>query len=451
MDWRHHAVCRDEDPELFFPIGTSGPALLQVEQAKAVCRRCSVTDQCLRVGAGDRSGRRRLGWDERRGAARCQAPWWPAGRPALTRPDPHLHSHPRTHAHRRRIHRRPGATCPQGVLVSRPYLRAHSPRRAGAPRGFSAPPSPRRRRRGACPLRHTGGVRRVDPGQHQTRQLRSVSERRRDRDRAGLPRGRGGRVVEQARREEVGRHRDPPRPGRAQLAPPPLPAVGGAAEAYATAARHSPARRRARPPPARPCRGRPRPGYRPRPAPPRPSPCSPPPGAAAVQPAAARPPVPGAGPSTSVIVTAIRSPSRRAAASAAGMSTRPWYAAVSSSGTSTARAVPRSRQRGQHLGGPGQGVVQVRRVHRHVGAGRGDRPGQRPGGRRRPRIAAAVRDQDDRSDVTNSHPMSLVNGRDRAGHTCRPHSVLSNIAQRPARGSSPALVRRVHGQQPIEP
>jgi WhiB family redox-sensing transcriptional regulator len=46
-DWRHYALCRDEDPELFFPIGTSGPALLQVEQAKAVCQRCSVTSECL--------------------------------------------------------------------------------------------------------------------------------------------------------------------------------------------------------------------------------------------------------------------------------------------------------------------------------------------------------------------------------------------------------------------
>lgn len=47
MDWRHHAACRDEDPELFFPIGNSGPALIQIEEAKAVCRRCSVSTACL--------------------------------------------------------------------------------------------------------------------------------------------------------------------------------------------------------------------------------------------------------------------------------------------------------------------------------------------------------------------------------------------------------------------
>nr|WP_229705705.1 WhiB family transcriptional regulator [Micromonospora sonchi] len=39
-DWRDDAVCRDEDPGLFWPIGSSGPALAQAEQAKDVCRRC---------------------------------------------------------------------------------------------------------------------------------------------------------------------------------------------------------------------------------------------------------------------------------------------------------------------------------------------------------------------------------------------------------------------------
>ena len=47
MDWRHRALCRDEDPELFFPIGTTGPALVQMEQAKTVCRRCPVVESCL--------------------------------------------------------------------------------------------------------------------------------------------------------------------------------------------------------------------------------------------------------------------------------------------------------------------------------------------------------------------------------------------------------------------
>jgi WhiB family redox-sensing transcriptional regulator len=47
MDWRHHALCRDEDPELFFPIGNTGPALLQIDEAKQVCQRCAVMDSCL--------------------------------------------------------------------------------------------------------------------------------------------------------------------------------------------------------------------------------------------------------------------------------------------------------------------------------------------------------------------------------------------------------------------
>uniref|UniRef100_UPI003F499F2A WhiB family transcriptional regulator n=1 Tax=Amycolatopsis sp. CA-096443 TaxID=3239919 RepID=UPI003F499F2A len=46
-NWRHDAACRDEDPELFFPVGTSGPALRQTAEAKAVCHRCPVAEDCL--------------------------------------------------------------------------------------------------------------------------------------------------------------------------------------------------------------------------------------------------------------------------------------------------------------------------------------------------------------------------------------------------------------------
>lgn len=47
MDWRAEAACRDEDPELFFPLGDTGPALMQIEDAKSVCRACAVTTDCL--------------------------------------------------------------------------------------------------------------------------------------------------------------------------------------------------------------------------------------------------------------------------------------------------------------------------------------------------------------------------------------------------------------------
>ena len=49
MSWRNRAACLDEDPELFFPVGNTGPALLQIQEAKAVCSRCEVVDPCLRL------------------------------------------------------------------------------------------------------------------------------------------------------------------------------------------------------------------------------------------------------------------------------------------------------------------------------------------------------------------------------------------------------------------
>jgi hypothetical protein len=47
-DWRHHSACRGTDPELFFPVATSGLAhQAQVQRAKAVCSGCPVREQCL--------------------------------------------------------------------------------------------------------------------------------------------------------------------------------------------------------------------------------------------------------------------------------------------------------------------------------------------------------------------------------------------------------------------
>ena len=46
-DWRDLASCRDTDPDLFFPVGTTGPAIEQIENAKAVCGQCDAQTACL--------------------------------------------------------------------------------------------------------------------------------------------------------------------------------------------------------------------------------------------------------------------------------------------------------------------------------------------------------------------------------------------------------------------
>jgi WhiB family transcriptional regulator, redox-sensing transcriptional regulator len=45
--WREHAACRASDPELFFPVGTTGPVLDEIRSAKAVCQDCPVREPCL--------------------------------------------------------------------------------------------------------------------------------------------------------------------------------------------------------------------------------------------------------------------------------------------------------------------------------------------------------------------------------------------------------------------
>ncbi|MCW7945906.1 hypothetical protein AAW14_28915 [Streptomyces hygroscopicus] len=47
MEWLWHAACVGEDPELFFPVGSTGPAVVETAAAKRVCRRCPVIAECL--------------------------------------------------------------------------------------------------------------------------------------------------------------------------------------------------------------------------------------------------------------------------------------------------------------------------------------------------------------------------------------------------------------------
>jgi WhiB family transcriptional regulator, redox-sensing transcriptional regulator len=48
MNWRNRSACFGVNPELFFPDGSTGRALLQIEEAKAVCRQCEVIETCLK-------------------------------------------------------------------------------------------------------------------------------------------------------------------------------------------------------------------------------------------------------------------------------------------------------------------------------------------------------------------------------------------------------------------
>ena len=76
MTWRNRAACLDEDPEMFFPIGNTDPAFVQIARAKVVCRRCEVGETCLswamesRQDAGVWGG---LSDDERRALKRRNA------------------------------------------------------------------------------------------------------------------------------------------------------------------------------------------------------------------------------------------------------------------------------------------------------------------------------------------------------------------------------------------
>ena len=47
VEWASRGACRHSDPDLFFPIASTGPALVQIAKAKEVCARCEVRADCL--------------------------------------------------------------------------------------------------------------------------------------------------------------------------------------------------------------------------------------------------------------------------------------------------------------------------------------------------------------------------------------------------------------------
>lgn len=59
--WRDRAACQSQDPELFFPIGTTEFALAQLEQARAVCGTCPVQEPCMQWALHSDSAGHRVG------------------------------------------------------------------------------------------------------------------------------------------------------------------------------------------------------------------------------------------------------------------------------------------------------------------------------------------------------------------------------------------------------
>ena len=47
LEWRGRSACRDSDPDVFFPIGSTGGAVEQIETARRICTACTVREECL--------------------------------------------------------------------------------------------------------------------------------------------------------------------------------------------------------------------------------------------------------------------------------------------------------------------------------------------------------------------------------------------------------------------
>jgi WhiB family transcriptional regulator, redox-sensing transcriptional regulator len=46
--WMGEGACRDEDPEMFFPISSNGASAGEIRRATSICHGCGVQAECLR-------------------------------------------------------------------------------------------------------------------------------------------------------------------------------------------------------------------------------------------------------------------------------------------------------------------------------------------------------------------------------------------------------------------
>jgi WhiB family redox-sensing transcriptional regulator len=54
QNWRHAGVCRQHDPNLFYPLGRGQAALEQIAVAKALCGICPSREPCLAFALASR-------------------------------------------------------------------------------------------------------------------------------------------------------------------------------------------------------------------------------------------------------------------------------------------------------------------------------------------------------------------------------------------------------------
>jgi len=73
--WRSAAACQSCDPDLFFPLSSSGPAVEQIARAKEICARCPGAAGMPGLCPADPPGARRVGWPDRAGTVSGLEPW----------------------------------------------------------------------------------------------------------------------------------------------------------------------------------------------------------------------------------------------------------------------------------------------------------------------------------------------------------------------------------------